>query len=330
MHPELFEIPFIHVTVKSYGLMLVIGFLAAVSLIRRLTRSFTPDPQLITNAALYSLVGGVIGARVFFVIHYFEKFRDFPLEVFYIWQGGLELLGGVVVAVSVILFYLFYHKLPVRRYLDALAVGLMLALAFGRIGCFLNGCCYGKPTDLPWGIRFPYNSFAYISQINADPERNRPEPQLVLPRESYLSHMGENGKWYPKLYKDLTENQKAEVTEGPYRCLPVHPTQLYSSGLAALWCLMLYLFYQRSRKAELSESPCGLFTKPGCTFALMLIVYGATRFGMEFIRDDNPFEFDGLTISQNLALSMISLGVVLMGVFQKMKLKVVAPAKKAR
>ena len=204
MHPELFEIPFIHVTVKSYGLMLVIGFLAAVSLIRRLTRSFTPDPQLITNAALYSLVGGVIGARVFFVIHYFEKFRDFPLEVFYIWQGGLELLGGVVVAVSVILFYLFYHKLPVRRYLDALAVGLMLALAFGRIGCFLNGCCYGKPTDLPWGIRFPYNSFAYISQINADPERNRPEPQLVLPRESYLSHMGENGKWYPKPYSELT------------------------------------------------------------------------------------------------------------------------------
>lgn len=330
MYPELFEIPFIHVTVKSYGLMLVIGFLAAVSLIRRLTRSFTPDPQLITNAALYSLIGGVIGARLFFVIHYFEKFRDYPLEVFYIWQGGLELLGGVVVAVCVILFYILHHKLPVRRYLDALAVGLMLALAFGRIGCFLNGCCYGKPTTLPWGVRFPYNSFAYISQINSDPERNRPKPQLVLPRETYLNHVGENGKWYPKPYKDLTEKQKVEVTEGPYRCLPVHPTQLYSSALAAFWCLMLYFFWRRSQKAELSGGPGGFFTKPGCTFALMLIVYGIARFGMEFIRDDNPFEFDGLTISQNLALAMAALGAVLMAVFQKMKLKVIAPAKKTR
>ncbi len=330
MYPELFEIPFIHVTVKSYGLMLVIGFLAAVSLIGRLSRRFTPDPQLITNAALYSLVGGVVGACLFFVIHYFDKFRAYPMEVFYIWQGGLELLGGVVAAIGVILFYLVYHKLPVRRYLDVLAVGLMAALAFGRIGCFLNGCCYGRPTDLPWGVRFPYNSFAYISQVNADPERNRPDPQLELPRESYLGYVGENGKWYPKPYSDLTEKQKEEVTAGPYRCLPIHPTQLYSSALAAFWCLLLYLFRRRSQRAELLESPGRLFTKPGCTFALMLIVYGLTRFSMEFIRDDNPFEFDGLTISQNLALAMISLGVILMAVFQKMRAKVVVPPKKAR
>ncbi len=65
MFPELFEIPFTPLTVKSYGLMMVIGFLAAVSLIRHLSRNITPDPQLITNAALYSLIGGVVGARLF-------------------------------------------------------------------------------------------------------------------------------------------------------------------------------------------------------------------------------------------------------------------------
>jgi phosphatidylglycerol:prolipoprotein diacylglycerol transferase len=330
MHPELFEIPFIHVTVKSYGLMLVIGFLAAVWVIRRLSRDFTPDPQLITNAALYSLVGGVIGARLFFVLHYFEKFRDSPIEVLYIWQGGLELLGGVVVAVSIILFYVLHHKLPVRRYFDVLAVGMMLALVFGRIGCFLNGCCYGKPTELPWGVRFPYNSFAYISQINVDPQRNRSQPQLMLPRETYLGYTGENGKWYPMPYDDLTEQQKMEVTKGQYRCLPVHPTQLYSSALAAFWCLMLYLFWRRSQKAELHESRGSLFAKPGCTFALMLIVYGIWRFGMEFLRDDNPFEFDGLTISQNLGIAMVVLGVILMVVFQRMKAKVAVPAKVSR
>jgi phosphatidylglycerol:prolipoprotein diacylglycerol transferase len=329
MYPELFEIPFIHVTVKSYGLMMVIGFLAAVWLIRRLSRSFTPDPQLITNAALYSLIGGVVGARVFFVVHYFEKFRAYPIEVLYIWQGGLELLGGVVVAISIILFYLLYHKLPIRRYFDAIAVGLMLALVFGRIGCFLNGCCYGKPTELPWGVRFPYNSFAYLSQINADLERSRAAPQLMLPREDYFGYTGENGRWYPKPYKDLTEKQKTEVTQGPYRCLPVHPTQLYSSALAVFWCVVLYLFWRRGQKAELSGGG-KLFTEPGCTFALMFIVYGISRFGMEFLRDDNPFEFDGLTISQNIALGMVMLGVVLIMVFHKMKAKVVVLAKRAR
>ena len=323
MFPELFEIPFVHLTIKSYGLMMVIGFLSCVWLITRLSRDFTPNPQHITNAALYSLVGGVVGARLFFVVHYFDKFRSNPLEVFAIWQGGLELAGGVAVFIIVILFYLRYHKLPIRRYLDVLAIGLMLILVFGRIGCFLNGCCYGKPTELPWGVRFPYNSFAYISQINADPERNRQDPQLILPKEEYLDYLGTNGKWYPKHSEDLTVRQKIEVTEGKYRCLPVHPTQLYSSGIAAFWCLMLYLFWRRAKKAELSGNSGRFFTKPGYTFALMFIVYGITRFLMEYLRDDNPFEFDGLTISQNIGIAMVVLGVILMAIFKAMKVKAI-------
>jgi phosphatidylglycerol:prolipoprotein diacylglycerol transferase len=324
MYQELLEIPFVHLTVKSYGLMMVIGFLVAVSVIRRLSRGFTPDPQLITNAALYSLIGGVVGARLFFVVHYFDKFRARPLDVFAIWQGGLELLGGVILAVSVILFYLLYHKLPIRRYLDVLAIGLMSALVFGRVGCFLNGCCYGKPTQLPCGFRFPYNSFAYVSQINPDLERNRSEPHLMLPKEDYFGYAVENGKWYPKPYEDLTERQRIEITEGKYRCLPVHPTQLYSSAGAVLWCLILCLFWRRARNAELAENPNRLFTKPGCTFSLMFVLYGISRFFMEFLRDDNPFEFDGLTISQIIGLAMITLGVILMAVFQSMKAKAFA------
>ncbi|NIR08113.1 MAG: hypothetical protein GTN82_22050, partial [Candidatus Aminicenantes bacterium] len=90
--------------------------------------------------------------------------------------GGLELLGGVILAILVVFFYLWRHKLPIRRYLDILAIGLLLALAFGRIGCFLNGCCFGKPTDQLWGVRFPYASFAYRSQVSPNLQRNRPEP----------------------------------------------------------------------------------------------------------------------------------------------------------
>lgn len=320
MYPELFELPFVHLTVKSYGFMMVVGFLAAVTLIRSLSGKITPDPQMITNAALYSLIGGVVGARIFFVIHYFEKFAARPIEVFYIWQGGLELLGGVVLAITVIIFYLVYHKLPVRQYLDILAVGLMLALVFGRMGCFLNGCCYGKPTDLFWGVRFPYYSFAYLSQTDADPGRHRPDPQLKLP-DDYFGYEGEDGAFYSGLkpYDYLTEEQRAEVAHGKYRCLAVHPTQLYSSAFAGFWTLVLYLFWARAQRARSSKEPAGLLTKPGCVFALMFIFYGTTRFLVEFLRDDNPFEWDGLTISQFIGIGMVLMGLAMAIVFELME-----------
>jgi phosphatidylglycerol:prolipoprotein diacylglycerol transferase len=319
MHPELFEIPFIHLTVKSYGLAMVIGFLMAVTIIRRLSRDITPNPQLITNAALYSLIGGVVGARLFYVVHYFNQFRDNLLSIFYIWKGGLELLGGVLLTIVIIAFYLRYHKLPIRQYLDILAIGLMLALVFGRIGCFLNGCCFGKPTNLPWAVRFPYNSFAYCSQVNPNPQRNRPAPRLQLPYE-YFSYTDEDGLRYLKPYQDLTAEQKAEVSTGKYRCLPVHPTQLYESAAAAVACLLLYLFWRRTRNAESSGSPKRFLARPGQTFGLMFVLYAVTRFFIEFLRDDNPFEFGlWLTISQSISIFMLVFGVILMAVFQRMK-----------
>ena len=300
--------------------MMVIGFLLAVSVIRYLSRDITPDPQFITNAALYFLIAGVLGARIFYVVHHFDKFQGDMLSVFAIWQGGLELLGGVI-AIAVIVFYMWYHKLPVRRYLDILAVGLMLALAFGRIGCFLNGCCFGKPTNLPWGIRFPYDSLAYRSQVYPDPARNRSKPQLELPAE-FFGYFDKDGNWVQDLkpYKYLDSGQKGKVDKGPYRCLPVHPTQLYSSLNALFGCLILYLFWRRSRRIAESGNSKKLCAKPGCTFGLMFILYGIARFLIEFLRDDNPFEFDSLTISQNMSIVMLILGVVLMIIFEKMKL----------
>jgi len=332
MHPELFKIPFLELSVKSYGLMMVIGFLSAIYLIRRLSRNITPDPQLITNAALYSLIAGVAGARLFYVIHYWEKFQAQPLSVFVIWKGGLELLGGVILAISIIILYLWYHKLPIRRYLDVLAVGLMAALAFGRIGCFLNGCCFGKPTNLHWWtVQFPYHhpllvhSPAYHSQVYPNLKRNRPEPQLKLPDE-FFGYYNENGEWIQDLkpYESLTAEQKYMVDKGVYRCLPVHPTQLYASANGAVLCLILYLFWRRSQNTGKSQNAKRPFSKPGCIFGLMFVLYGATRFFMEFLRDDNPFEFGwwtiykGGTVSQNLAIYMTIVGLVMMVVFEKM------------
>jgi len=299
---------------------MVVAFLVAIYLIRRLSRNITPDPQYITNAALYSLIAGVIGARLFYIVHHFDQFQGRLLSVFAIWKGGLELLGGVISAIAVIGFYCWYHKLAVRRYLDILAIGLMLALAFGRIGCFLNGCCFGKPTNLPWAVRFPYGSHSYYSQISPDLDRNRPEPYLSLPEEFFGDYY-QNGKMFYGLkpYEDLTPEQKYMVDKGPYRCLPVHPTQLYSSVNGAVLALILYLFWRKAQKTSNSKNANKMFGKPGQIFGLMFILYGITRFFIEFLRDDNPFEVDGITISQNIGIALIMLGVVLMVIFQRMR-----------
>ncbi|MHC4354867.1 MAG: prolipoprotein diacylglyceryl transferase family protein, partial [Planctomycetota bacterium] len=134
--------------------------------------------------------------------------------------------------------------------------------------------------------------------------------------------------WYPKHLEDLTEIQKAEVTQGKYRCLPGHPTQLYSSVGAALLCVILYLFRRRSLR-----NPGKLFTQPGSTFALALFLYGIMRFLVEWLRDDNPFEYRrwimrviynvyrGGTVAQNLCIYMMVLGIVLLVAFQCGKAK---------
>ena len=327
MHPRLFEIPIIHWPVGAYGPLLVLGFLAAIALIRYLSKDIGSDPQHIINAALYALIGGVVGARLFYVIHYFGKYQNDLLGIFKTWNGGLELLGGVITSIVIILAYLKYHKLPILRYLDILAVGLMLALVFGRVGCFLNGCCYGKPTNLPWAVRFPayvnnFNdktpipSFVFENQVNPNFNRHRTEPYIKLPKDYFYS-VDDNGNGYLKTFDELSQQQKYEVTKGKYRCLPVHPTQLYTSLSAAFLTIVLYLFWRRSQKSKSK-----FLTGQGSTFSLMFILYGIMRFVIETLRDDNPFEYawwaiyKGGTVSQNISIYMIIVGVVFLITFQ--------------
>jgi len=318
MYQELLKIPFTDLTVKAYGTMMVIGFLMAVFVMRTLSRKIDVDPLIITNAALYSLIAGVVGARLFFVIHYFREFRENLWTIFAIWRGGLEFLGGVLLAVAFLLLYLRHYKLPVRRCLDILAIGLMLALVFGRVGCFLNGCCWGRPTNLPWGVRFPYGSFAYTSQINTDPARGRDKPYLKIPLDQYSFYSELDNKWLPKPLSELTPSQVTAVTQGRYRSLPVHPTQLYSSLSAlAIFSLLLLLWYRADKLIR--SNPAHWLARPGIIFAIMLPLYGIARFALEYVRDDNPFEWGHLTVSQILGIGLMILGAGLIVVFELVK-----------
>lgn len=307
MHPELFEIPFLHITVKSYGTMMVIGFLVAVWLMRRMMKRSGENPDYISNIAMYALICGILGARAFYVVHYFEQFKNRPLDVLAVWQGGLELLGGVIAAIAFLVLYLYRQKLPKRFYLDVLAVGLMVGLGFGRIGCLLNGCCFGQVCDLPWAIQFPYGSPAFHNQVSSNPDRDRTEPLLRLPDDYF-----QDG--YLKPYDDLTATQQQAVCEGSYQALKVHPTQIYSSINAFILAGILYAVWRKVGQR-----------KPGVVMSLMLMLYGATRFFIETLRGDNPFEtawwaiYKGGTVSQNICIYMVIIGSVLLFIFMTQK-----------
>ncbi len=147
---------------------------------------------------------------------------------------------------------------------------------------------------------------------------------MALP-DDYIGTVTAEGTRIPKAFEELTDEQQREVTVGQYRCLKVHPTQLYSSTLAILATLFLYLFWRRARNTGFSLGESKLFTKPGSTFGLMLIVYGLMRFPMEYVRDDNPYEMSGLTVSQLIACGMIAFGACLMILVQVLKAEKVAP-----
>jgi phosphatidylglycerol---prolipoprotein diacylglyceryl transferase len=330
MHPELFRIPFTALTVKSYGVLMVCGFIAAIFIIRRLSRGMGENAEHVTTAALYSLIAGIAGARIFYVIHYWPQFRGKGIvEMFAVWKGGLELLGGVLLAVLIIAVYLRVNKLPVRRYLDILGVGLMLALVFGRLGCFFNGCCFGKPTNFFISVRFPYDSLSYQSQVRPDPDRHRAKPYFDLPVD-FFGYINEANEWtvapkerkydfYLKPAELLTPQERLEVTQDPFCCLPVHPTELYESLAALVGCILLYLHRRKGIALEKQGKKLPFFFRPGVTFALMFVIYGSMRFFIEFLRDDNPIQADGLTVSQNLSIALVIANLLLIWLFAKMK-----------
>lgn len=191
MHPVLFELG--PVRFFSYGLMIALGFLAANWLGSRRAAASGIDPARIQNIALIALITGLIGGRIAYVFLRWDFFRANPLEVFRLDHGGLVFFGGLAAGLAGGVWATRRAKLPVLRTVDLLVPPLVMAHAFGRVGCFLNGCCYGKFTELPWGVQFPGETLrrhpAQIYEVLAllgiffllkRLERTNPRPGTVL------------------------------------------------------------------------------------------------------------------------------------------------------
>ena len=113
--------------------------------------------EVIADLTLWVMVGTIIGARAVYVATYWkEEFAGQPLtEIFAIWHGGLVYYGGLIGASLAGIIYLRWKKQPLWKVADVMAPSIALGSVFGRIGCLLNGCCYGRVCDLPWAISFP-------------------------------------------------------------------------------------------------------------------------------------------------------------------------------
>lgn len=177
MHPSIITIgPF---AIRSYGLMLAIGFLSGILFTAWRAKKAGENPDHIYNLSVWLVISSLLGARLYYIITHYYEFRveeNLPfVNRFFIefknmfWPvgssgqigiSGLVLYGGLITGTLVLVIYLYVHNLSVYKYLDIIAPSLGLGEFFTRIGCFLNGCCFGKPTEYALGMVFPENSSA--------------------------------------------------------------------------------------------------------------------------------------------------------------------------
>jgi phosphatidylglycerol:prolipoprotein diacylglycerol transferase len=150
--------------VYSYGFCMMMGFLTALFLAARRARKVGLSADDILDLAFFAFLAGLVGARVFYVAQFHDQYfgpgRN-PWKVFAFHEGGLVFYGGLIAGILVSMLLLYRKHMPVWRTLDVFASVVMVGHAWGRLGCFCRGCCYGVPTTAWWGVVFPPGSPPY-------------------------------------------------------------------------------------------------------------------------------------------------------------------------
>jgi phosphatidylglycerol:prolipoprotein diacylglycerol transferase len=218
--------------VRGYGLLMCLGFLAGGITAILLARQVGIAPDVVWDLGIYALLGGIIGARAFYLVQYHDRVFegksgiDLLLVPFQLQEGGLVLLGGLIFGSVIFLAYARYRKLKPLLMADIALPGFFVALAFGRLGCLMNGCCYGDRCELPWALEFPLGSV--------------PDMALVI---------------------------RGFIAPESLASLPLHPTQIYSSLDALILAFLTIAYFQfRSRDGEVLA--LGMLTYPITRFSI--------------------------------------------------------------
>jgi phosphatidylglycerol:prolipoprotein diacylglycerol transferase len=294
-------VPFVghDIPVFGYGLMLVIGFYVAMQVGRALARRSGIDPDVIVNVALVALVFGILGARLSHVLENLDEYtspKRTALENFQaainIRSGGLTFYGGLILATVACITYGVIRKVPLRLGMDIIAPCVMIGLGFGRIGCYLNGCCHGAECDVPWAVVFPYHSNAYVEEYERGEIRVPPELMTEAKNGTLRLKTADEVKADP-----VASELVARRIPGESASLRVHPAQLYSTVTALLIAGVLIAYF--------TTQPA-----PGRVFALMMILEGATRFLLEMLRAEPPV-LGPLSFSMVICIPLVIGGIVM-------------------
>lgn len=209
MYPNLFTlpdwVPFLGgEPITSFGVMMFLAFLSAAFVLRRTLAEKGIDPEKAWDVVFMGVIGGIVGAKLYYVLLNWESTVQAPLRMIFS-RGGMVWYGGFFGATALIVWEIRKQKLPIGRMADAIGCALPIGYAVGRVGCFLVGDDWGRPTDLPWGIKFPQGT---------------PPTTVASLREFGVTVD-------PALVQKFGD------------VLPVHPTQLYEVGISlAIFALL--------------------------------------------------------------------------------------------
>jgi phosphatidylglycerol---prolipoprotein diacylglyceryl transferase len=340
--------------VRGYGIMLLAGITAGVGMAVYRARQGCLDPEIIISLAIWMVVSGIVGARLFYVIEYWQEnfagrpLRDTLLEIVNVPQGGLVVFGGFIGAAVGFVYFIRKQKLPLLAMADVVAPGMAIGMALGRVGCLLNGCCYGGQTDLPWHVSFPKYSTALVGSSSADAQRFSPPYADQASRGEMYGFRIDGRESEPAVVTHVDEGSAASQaglhvndSVAAVNGIPIHSTsdakarvfdltlsqqplnlQLRSGASIAIAAAPLP---ERSLPVHPAQAysaiDAGLLCwllwsyfpfrrRDGEVIALLLTIHPITRFLLEIIRTDEPAVFGtGLSISQNISILLLACGV---------------------
>ncbi len=328
--------------IRGYGVFVVAGIFAGMGLSVYRAKQVNLDPELIFSLAFWMFVIAIPGARAFYVIQKWNEFHKATLmetvaAILKFTEGGLVVYGSVIGALIGLYLFSRKHRISMFKLGDIIAPGMAIGLALGRIGCLMNGCCYGGMCqDWPLSITFPRYAAAELGQLSAPYDHQLVRGEL----HGFRLGLDELGQVVVEHVRRGSEAEDAGVKAGlkvvrvngievkslgdalqilaaseknnvmlnnigwhfgglPKRSLPVHPTQIYSSINAALLCFVLWFAYPYRRR-------------DGDTILLLLGLYSITRFLLEAIRIDEAGQLGThLTISQLVSIATLAVSVVI-------------------
>ena len=247
MHPILFEIA--GFPVYTYGVLLAAAYLLGLQFALVRARSRGLDPNRVMDLGIWIIVSALVGAKLLLLIVEWDTYKN-PAELWTLIRSAGVFYGGLITAVLVAFFYMWRHRMPIWSVSDTFAPGIALGHVIGRMGCFFAGCCFGRPTTVPWAVTF-------------------------------------------------TSQYAAEKVGTPIN-QALHPTQLYEAGAELLILGLLIAVERRGRPFA------------GRTFWGYMLLYGISRFIIEFYRGDTRGAIGMFSTSQFLSLLIVPLSILML------------------